>query len=534
MDTRRTTSSSTTTRSPLATTTGRAAVRQGPSRWSTALIGATTTSGPGRPGPEGPEGPEGPPSSHSRRRRRPMVDTSGLTRSKGRVSHAGNTSTRPGPASVGSDPPENTRRSWASWSAAAWAGVATARVALDAPTTRVMAGSLRSRVGSERRLTCSGYRGAHHRPDGSAVPRLPAEPPGGEHQGGRSPDQHDHQVAGAHTRTGAALEGADQGGDHVADGEPVGDLRQDRAVADRVEDARDEDDREVDPVDHGRGGVRVGDDDGHGQAEGAEGHDADHQRHHGGQRVVREVEVVEGHADADHDDGQHRHVDHDAADDAAHVRADGDGGPPHALQHTRVPPVADDHAQVGVASGDQAEGQHRHHGVLVVAEGRARHAEGAGRGAHHHQEDHREHEGEHGGHRVAPVRLLLVAHLLLGDHQVVHGRSRLVSARYTSSSEGRLTVSPASTSPRSTAHPVSAWRTSVGSSIRNSTTSPRCCGSRPTGSGSVPTDTPEGSTKRTVVIPWSRPPRVSGGPEATTRPAAMTVTESARTWASSM
>src|SRR5664280_3015348 len=263
MDTRRTTSSSTTTRSPLATTTGRAAVRQGPSRWSTALIGATTTSGPGRPGPEGPEGPEGPPSSHSRRRRRPMVDTSGLTRSKGRVSHAGNTSTRPGPASVGSDPPENTRRSWASWSAAApvgvttstgrrvprrmrpastkaWAGVATARVALDAPTTRVMAGSLRSRVGSERRLTCSGYRGAHHRPDGSAVPRLPAEPPDGEHQGGRGPDQHDHQVTGAQSRTGAALERADQGGDHVADREPVGDLRQHRAVADRVEDARDD------------------------------------------------------------------------------------------------------------------------------------------------------------------------------------------------------------------------------------------------------------------------------------------------------
>ncbi len=40
----------------------------------------------------------------------------------------------------------------------AWAGVATARVAVGAPMTRVMAGSLRSSGGSERRLTRSGYR----------------------------------------------------------------------------------------------------------------------------------------------------------------------------------------------------------------------------------------------------------------------------------------------------------------------------------------------------------------------------------------
>ena len=106
-----------------------------------------------------------------------MVETSGLTRSKGSVSQAGKTSTRPEPP-----PGVKASRSWASCSAAApvgvttstgrrvpsrsrpartkaWAGVATARVALDAPTTRVMAGSLRSRAGSERRLTGSGYRG---------------------------------------------------------------------------------------------------------------------------------------------------------------------------------------------------------------------------------------------------------------------------------------------------------------------------------------------------------------------------------------
>ena len=108
-----------------------------------------------------------------------MVDTSGLTRSKGSVSHAGKTSTLPDPP-----PGVNPTRSWASCSAdapvgvttstgrrapnrtspartKAWAGVATARVALDAPMTRVMAGSLRSRAGSERRLTRSGYRGGN-------------------------------------------------------------------------------------------------------------------------------------------------------------------------------------------------------------------------------------------------------------------------------------------------------------------------------------------------------------------------------------
>ena len=69
----------------VATTSGRAAVRQGPSRCRTALTGATTMPG-ARPAPA-------PPSRHSSRSRRPMVWTSGLTRSKGRVSQAGKTST---------------------------------------------------------------------------------------------------------------------------------------------------------------------------------------------------------------------------------------------------------------------------------------------------------------------------------------------------------------------------------------------------------------------------------------------------------
>ena len=150
------TSSATSMRSPFPTTTGRAAVRNGPSRCSTALTGATTRSGPSPPGrPRSPP----PPSCQSSRSRRPMVDTSGLTRSKGSVSHAGRTSPPPGPP-----PGVNPTRSWASCSAdapvgvttstgrrapnrtspartKAWAGVATARVALDAPMTRVMAGS---------------------------------------------------------------------------------------------------------------------------------------------------------------------------------------------------------------------------------------------------------------------------------------------------------------------------------------------------------------------------------------------------------
>ena len=99
-----------------------------------------------------------------------MVETSGLTRSKGSVSQAGNMRTPSG---------LKTSRSWASCSAAvpvgvttstgrqvlsrtiparvkAWAGLDTARVAPDAPITRARAGSLRRRAGSERRLTWSG------------------------------------------------------------------------------------------------------------------------------------------------------------------------------------------------------------------------------------------------------------------------------------------------------------------------------------------------------------------------------------------
>ena len=204
MPTRRATNSSTATWSPLATTTGRAAVRHGPSRCRTALIGATTMPGCLDPTPTVPVPP---PSCHSNRSRRPMVATSGLTRSKGKVSHAGNTSTSIGPSLVdGSLPPPSVKasRSWASWSAAtpvevttntgrrlpsrmspantnAWAGVATARVALGAPMTRGMAGSLRNKGGSERRLTCSGYR----------APAQAMPGPGwGERRGGTRPIGH--------------------------------------------------------------------------------------------------------------------------------------------------------------------------------------------------------------------------------------------------------------------------------------------------------------------------------------------------------
>ena len=54
----------------------------------------------------------------------------------------------------------------------AWAGVATARVALDAPMTRVMAGSLRSR---------GGKRAEAHRF------RVPGPAPGGRQVRGRLP-----------------------------------------------------------------------------------------------------------------------------------------------------------------------------------------------------------------------------------------------------------------------------------------------------------------------------------------------------------
>ena len=110
---------------------------------------------------------------------RPMVETSGLTRSKGRVSQAGKTSTRapsrpasgnegpevvgqlfgadarwgspPGPADGSpAGPGRPGRRPAPGWRRPGWHRTA---------DTRVMAGSLRSRAGSERRLTRSGYRG---------------------------------------------------------------------------------------------------------------------------------------------------------------------------------------------------------------------------------------------------------------------------------------------------------------------------------------------------------------------------------------
>ena len=111
-----------------------------------------------------------------------MVCTSGLMRSNGSVSHAVNTSTDSDESDGSGDASlANTARSWAIWEAAtavgvtistgrldpsrirpantnACAGVETANVAPRTPTTWVIAGSLRSSAGSERRFTRSGYR----------------------------------------------------------------------------------------------------------------------------------------------------------------------------------------------------------------------------------------------------------------------------------------------------------------------------------------------------------------------------------------
>ena len=169
-----------------------------------------------------------------------MVDTSGLTRSKGSVSHAGKTSTLPDPP-----PGVNPTRSWASCSAdapvgvttstgrrapsrtrpartKAWAGVATARVALDAPMTRVMAGSLRRRAGSERRLTRSGYRGGNGGlAEASMAPVTPAvraAPRRGETRNrleGRSGTASGRRAAGRRTLAGAPSAGpAETGVEH--------------------------------------------------------------------------------------------------------------------------------------------------------------------------------------------------------------------------------------------------------------------------------------------------------------------------------
>jgi hypothetical protein len=84
------------------------------------------------------------------------------------------------------------------------------------------------------------------------------------------------------------------------------------------------------------------------------------------------------------------------------------------------------------------------------------------------------------------------------------------------------------------AHSVRAWSTAVGSAMANSTNSPRMAGARSAGRGRSPTVAPAGRMNLTVVSPWSRPPSVSGEPDATTRPDAITKTVSASVWASSM
>src|SRR5206468_800848 len=109
---------------------------------------------------------------HMARRRRPMVSTLGLTRSNGRVSHAGNTST--------SSVPRKARRSWATrsasvdvgtattsgWRPLRWArpamvmaraGSGTATTAALEPARAARAGSARKSGGSDVSFTYSTY-----------------------------------------------------------------------------------------------------------------------------------------------------------------------------------------------------------------------------------------------------------------------------------------------------------------------------------------------------------------------------------------
>ena len=87
--------------------TGSTSSTWGPRRWTRARTGATSTRGM-RSGSR---------RRHMARRRRPMVSTLGLTRSKGSVSQAGKTST--------SSSPRKARRSWARRSASGLVGTAT-------------------------------------------------------------------------------------------------------------------------------------------------------------------------------------------------------------------------------------------------------------------------------------------------------------------------------------------------------------------------------------------------------------------------
>ncbi len=101
------TSSSRSTWAPRVTCTGSLSSTCGPKRWRSALTVETMTEG--TPEPLTPSRSRR--SRHMSSRRRPIVSTAGLTRSKGRVSQAGKTATSPGPTQAAI--------SWASRSAVA-------------------------------------------------------------------------------------------------------------------------------------------------------------------------------------------------------------------------------------------------------------------------------------------------------------------------------------------------------------------------------------------------------------------------------
>ena len=164
---RRASSWSTESSWPGRTVVGPASWALGPSLCRRARIGATITRGAGNEGSSSPWV-----RLHSRARRRPIVSTSGLTRSKGKVSHAGRTATGPSTAPTTTAPSSALRgsrqaRSSATRSASTpvevtttigdrsvklaraamrtdWAGVATASVASADPRRVGSTGSLRS------------------------------------------------------------------------------------------------------------------------------------------------------------------------------------------------------------------------------------------------------------------------------------------------------------------------------------------------------------------------------------------------------
>src|ERR1700730_13745865 len=128
------------------------------------------------------------------------------------------------------------------------------------------------------------------------------------------------------------------------------------------------------------------------------------------------------------------------------------------------------HRQVGERGGDDGEGHDGRHVERRLLDDMAP-GQGEPGVAEQQVEDDQDHdgegEGEVGGGRVAPERLVLVAHLAQSQSGSAHSvpATPPVNSRYTSWSDGFETVRSASSTASVSAHPVWSCNTRTGSLV---------------------------------------------------------------------